>query len=159
MARVRTSRLKKGAAITGLAVALVGGFEGLRTSAYLDPVGIPTICFGETKNVRLGMKMTRAECGDLLVASLKRHEYGMRQCLRRPDDLSDKTYAAFLSFTYNVGVGAFCRSTLARKANAGDLRGACNELPKWVRAGGIKLRGLVNRRADERRLCLEGLAG
>ena len=137
--------------ITGKNVAVTTGAAEALTVLFR--------CFGETKNVRLGMKMTRAECGDLLVASLKRHEYGMRQCLRRPDDLSDKTYAAFLSFTYNVGVGAFCRSTLARKANAGDLRGACNELPKWVRAGGIKLRGLVNRRADERRLCLEGLAG
>jgi len=151
------SRLKKGAAITGVIVAMVGAFEGLRLSAYRDPVGIPTICFGETKGVRMGQKHTLEECQGMLVESLKAHERGMVKCLRNPNAISDKTYGAFLSFTYNVGVGAFCKSTLARKANAGDLVGACNQLPRWVRARGIKLPGLVNRRKAEQKMCLDGL--
>lgn len=151
------SRLKKGAAITGVVVTLVGGFEGLRTVAYRDPVGIPTICFGETKNVRMGMTATVEECKGMLTESLVEHERGMAKCLRDPDSIPDKTYGAFVSFTYNVGVGAFCRSTLARKANAGDLASACNQLLFWTRAGGIKLPGLVKRREAERELCLEGL--
>ena len=151
------SRLKKGAAITGVVVALVGGFEGLRTVAYKDPVGIPTICFGETKNVRMGMTATVEECKAMLTESLVEHERGMAKCLRDPDSIPDKTYGAFLSFTYNVGVGAFCKSTLARMANAGNLRGACDQLLRWTRAGGIKLPGLVKRREAERELCLAGL--
>ena len=151
------SRLKKGAAITGVVVTLVGGFEGLRTVAYRDPVGIPTICFGETKNVRMGMTATVEECKGMLTESLVEHELGMAKCLRDPDSIPDKTYGAFVSFTYNVGVGAFCKSTLARKANAGDLASACNQLLFWTRAGGIKLPGLVKRREAERELCLEGL--
>ena len=151
------SRLKKGAAITALALSLVGGFEGLRLKAYLDVVKVPTICFGETKGVRLGQEKTLPECKDLLVSSLQEHEAGMRKCLREPDALPEETYVAFLSFTYNVGVGAFCRSGLSKKANAGDIRGACNELPKWNKAGGMAWPGLTRRRAEERVLCLKGV--
>lgn len=151
------SRLKQGAAITATLVVLVGGFEGLRLAAYRDPVEIPTVCFGETKGVIMGQKHSRAECDAMLVESLISHETGMAKCLPNGHKLSDATYGAFLSFTYNVGVGAFCKSTLARKVNAGDLRGACNELMKWDKAGGVRLPGLTRRRAEERALCLRGL--
>jgi lysozyme len=66
--------------------------------------------------------------------------------------------AAYTSFTYNVGVGAFEKSTLLRKLNGGDRVAACNELPRWVYARGVKLPGLVNRRREEQALCLSGLA-
>jgi lysozyme len=148
-------RLGRSAALAGLCVSLVGGFEGLRTVAYSDPVGIPTICFGETRNVHLGERKTPAECGALLASRLVEFEAGMTACLEPA--VPDRTYAALLSFTYNVGVKAFCGSTLVRKANAGDLVGACNELPKWNRAAGIVLPGLTTRRAEERVLCLDGL--
>lgn len=151
------SRLAKNTILAGVLVSVVGGFEGLRTVAYLDPVGIPTVCFGETKGVKLGDRYTKSECKEMLKESLIEHEKGMRQCLRRPDDLPDLTYGAFLSFTYNVGVGAFCRSTMARKVNANDLVGACNELPKWTKAKGITLPGLVTRREEEKAMCLSGL--
>jgi len=151
------SRVAKNTILAAVLVSVVGGFEGLRTVAYLDPVGIPTVCFGETKGVKLGDRYTKAECKDMLKESLIEHEVGMRQCLRRPDDLPDLTYGAFLSFTYNVGVGSFCRSTLARKANANDLVGACNELPRWTKAKGITLPGLVTRREEEKSMCLSGL--
>lgn len=150
------SRLKRGAAITALAVSLVAGFEGLRTVAYLDPVGIPTVCFGETKGVSLGDKYTVEQCKAMLGDRLVEFEAGMTKCIANPARVPDKSYVAFLSFTYNVGVGAFCKSTLVKKLNAGDLIGACNELPKWVKAGGITLPGLVKRREAERQLCLEG---
>ena len=151
------SRLTKNAAITALVISTIGAFEGIRTTAYKDPVGIPTVCFGETKGVKLGQKYSLAECDAMLVASVKEHEAGMVKCLKNPSFIPDKTYGAFLSFTYNVGVGNFCSSTLAKKANSGDLTGACNELPKWNKAKGITLAGLTNRRQEERKLCLEGL--
>lgn len=149
------SRLKKGTAVFAALVAMVGGFEGLRTYAYRDPVGIPTICFGETRGVQMGDTATVAECKTMLGDRLLEFSAGVDRCLtvRVPD----KTYAAFVSFAYNVGVGAFCGSTLARKANAGDIRGACDQLPRWNRAGVLVLPGLTKRRAEERALCLEGL--
>lgn len=151
------SRLKKGSALAAAAIALVGAWEGLRTVAYRDVVGIPTVCYGETRGVKMGDRYTKAECDAMLGDGLKDFEAGMRRCLKQPDKIPAKTYVAFLSFSYNVGTGAFCRSTLVKKANRGDLRGACHELPKWVNAGGRRIKGLVNRRKDELRICLDGL--
>lgn len=91
--------------------------------------------------------------GDALIE----FETGMRKCLKAPDAIPDKPYTAFLSLSYNIGTGAFCGSTVARRANAGDLKGACNAIPAWNRAGGKVVKGLVNRRAEERAICLEGL--
>ncbi len=151
------SRLKRGSAVAAAAIALVGAWEGLRTVAYRDVVGVPTVCYGETRGVKMGDRYSKAECDAMLGAGLKDFEKGMRRCLKSPHKIPEKTYVAFLSFSYNVGIGAFCRSTLVRKANSGDLRGACNELTKWVNAGGKRIRGLVNRRKDELRICLSGL--
>jgi lysozyme len=149
----RAKRLSAGA--LGVCLIFVGGFEGLRQTAYRDVVGIPTICYGETKNVRMGQTATRAECDSMLVHSLVEHEDGMLKCLRVA--LPEKTQQAFLSFTYNVGAGAFCGSTLLRKANAGDIRGACDELLRWDKAGGVVFPGLTRRRLAERSMCLQGL--
>jgi lysozyme len=155
------SRLKKtgvGLTVAGsLAVGLVGAWEGLRTTAYRDVVGIPTVCFGETRGVQMGDKYTVDECKAMLGDALAEFETGMRRCLTNPDKIPDKPYVAFLSLSYNIGTGAFCKSTVARRANAGDLRGACDAILAWNKAGGRVIKGLVNRRQDERKMCLEGI--
>ncbi|MCA7083102.1 lysozyme, partial [Cupriavidus sp. DB3] len=134
------------------AVPLVAAFEGLRQTAYLDPVGIPTACFGATKGVRLGQVYTREQCDNLLARDLLEANAGVDSCVRVP--LTEGQRTALVSFAYNVGRGNLCGSTLARKLNAGDYVGACNELPRWVYAKGVKLPGLVKRREQERALCL-----
>lgn len=74
------------------------------------------------------------------------------------DNIPVGVQASMLELAYNVGTSAVCKSTMMRKANAGDYEGACNELSRWVRAGGRKVRGLENRRADSKeRLCLQGI--
>lgn len=151
------SRLKKGGAIAVLAVVLIGGFEGLRLATYKDIVGVPTVCYGETRGVKMGDRYTKAQCDEMLVVALTQFEAAMRKCVKFPDAIPGKSYVAFLSLAYNVGGGAFCKSTLVRKLNAGDVRGACNELPKWNRAGGKVVRGLTLRRAKEKIVCLEGV--
>ena len=154
------SRLKSVAALMAAAVALVGGWEGLRTVAYPDRLagGIPTVCFGETRGVKLGDSYTVEQCQVMLGQGLVQFETGMRACLKRPDDLPAGAYVAFLSLSYNIGTGAFCGSTAARRANAGDIKGACDAITLWNRAEGRVVQGLVNRRADERRICLEGVS-
>lgn len=156
MKTVFRSRLTKGSAILVFALSLVGGFEGLRTVAYTDATGTPTICYGETLGVSLGDVKTTAECKEMFAERLPVFEKGMVRCIENPDAVPDKSYIALLSFTYNVGVGAFCKSTLVKKLNAGDLEGACNELPRWNKSKGRVLKGLVNRRAEEQRICLDG---
>jgi lysozyme len=131
---------------------LIGAFEGLKTVAYLDPVGIPTACFGMTQGVEIGQEYSEVECEEYLFEKTIGYQRAVRQRVKVP--LSEGQLAAFTSFTYNVGVAAFERSTLLRKLNAGDYEGACNELPRWVYARGVKLPGLVKRREVERELCL-----
>lgn len=148
-------RSKKTAAWCAIAVTCVSGFEGLRTVAYADPVGIPTICFGETKGVRMGDRATVEKCKGMLAESLQIANRQVDSCVSQ--FLPDTRRAALVSFTYNVGGQAFCSSTLVRKLNAGDTRGACNELSRWTRAKGIELPGLAKRRAAERAMCMQGL--
>lgn len=156
------SRLKRagvGLTVAGtLAVATIGAYEGLRLASYRDVIGVWTVCYGETRGVKPGMRFTKAQCDTKLVDGLADFEAGMRRCLTNPDAIPDKPYVAFLSLAYNVGTGAFCKSTVARRANAGDLRGACDALLAFNKAGGRVVQGLVNRRQAERKLCLAGLS-
>lgn len=148
------------AAWLGIAVSAVGAFEGLRTVAYRDPVGIPTVCFGETKDVQMGDTYTAAQCREMLGDRLKEFDADLTKCLPGLPRMPPPTRAAFVSWTYNVGTPTACKSTLVRHAKAGDLVRACNELPKWVYATKlgvkIKLPGLITRRAEERAMCLKG---
>lgn len=140
-----------GAVAIALAAPLVMKWEGLRTSPYLDPVKIPTVCYGET---HVDMRSyTPAECEAMLQRSLKDHGDELAKCL--PADLDDHMKAAALSFAYNVGVQKVCRSTFARKLRERDPT-ACAELPRWVYGGGQVMNGLVGRRGDEQALCLAG---
>ncbi len=140
------------------AVAMSGGYlvaphEGKVNKTYIDPVGILTSCYGHTgKELKLGQKFTDEQCLDQLAEDLKEHDTQMMNLVRVP--LNDNQHAAFLSFTYNVGIGNFKSSTLLRKLNSKDYVGACNELPKWKYAGGKVLSGLVTRREQERLMCL-----
>jgi lysozyme len=91
-----------------------------------------------------------------LAEDVIKHGLEISPCL--PDELPIETRAAFISFGFNVGSSAFCRSTLSRKALAGDLRGACAELSKWTKSAGRVMAGLVRRRVAERKLCESGLS-
>lgn len=147
------------AAAVAIAVPVTANFEGLWLTAKVDTIGTGkpvTWCYGETEGpVKVGQRFTKQECDAMLAAKLPRYANEIAKCIKV--DISDKTRASFIIFSYNVGSAGFCRSTVARKLNAGDTRGACDALMMWNRAGGRVVRGLTNRRAAERRLCLEGI--
>lgn len=146
------------AGVLALAVTVVGSYEGLRTKAYVPIKGdVPTVCFGETRGVKMGDQHTVAECKEMLGKRLKEFATNMNKCLKNPSTIPDKSYVAFLSLAYNIGEPAFCRSSVATKINAGDIRGACERLLVFNQAGGRVVPGLSNRRSAERKLCLEGL--
>lgn len=147
------SKARIAAAAVALALPSIAAFEGLVLRPYRDPVGILTVCYGETHAAM--RDYTPAQCRELLRESAQRHAEAIEPCL--PDGLSDGVYAASVSFAYNVGANAFCGSTMARKLRGGDVPGACAELSRWVYAGGKVLPGLVKRRAAERAMC-EGRA-
>ena len=142
---------KIGAAAVALVIPVVTYYEGKVNRTYVDPVGVLTSCYGHTgPELKPGQTFTDEQCLAQLEADLTKHAIAL-DCVRVP--LTDGQKAAFLSFAFNVGNGAFCSSTLVRKANVGDMPGACAELSKWVYAGGKQLPGLVKRRAAERAMC------
>lgn len=156
--RRRTVGLIAGSGIAmSSAITFSGQWEGLRTQAYRDIVGVWTVCYGETKGVQPGDSYSKAECDAMLAREILAYEAALDRCLTQPVPVGMKI--ALVSWTYNVGAGAACRSTLVRRANAGDLTGACNELPRWNRAGGRVWRGLTNRRLSERAMCHAALQG
>lgn len=153
----RKGKIAGSAAGMAVAVSLIGGWEGLKLKAYRDIVGVWTVCYGETRGVKPTDSYTKAECDAMLAEGIIDFEREVDKLITYKGDMPVEVKIAIVSWAYNVGIGNASRSTLIRKVNAGDLEGACNELLKWNRAGGKVIRGLVNRRIDERRLCLSGL--
>ncbi len=149
-------KVKAVLAACALAVGMVAGFEGKVNRGYLDPVNIPTDCYGHTgPDVKVGQTKTDTQCMDSLAHDLVTHGLEIQRCITVK--VPDPSMAAFISFGYNVGASNFCSSTLVKKLNAGDLAGACAELSKWTKAKGKIWPGLVKRRAAERAYCERGL--
>ncbi|AIN19306.1 lysozyme [Yersinia rochesterensis] len=141
-----------------IAGALLGGDDGLegrKHVAYYDVVNVLTVCDGHTgKDIIPGKKYSDAECDALLQKDLAPVQRTVDTAVKAP--LSKYQKAALYSFTYNVGQSAFTKSTLLKKLNTGDIKGACDELRRWIYAGGKPWKGLQNRREIERELCLAG---
>lgn len=144
------------AAAIALAAPLVMLWEGKRNVGYLDIGNVPTHCYGETQGSVVDRRYTDEECNTALARSLRKHADGIAACIHV--ETPAESFAAFTVFAYNVGVGAFCKSTVARRLNSGDLAGACTGLDAWVYVKGKRIKGLVNRRKAERELCERGLA-
>lgn len=143
-----------------IAVSFIQPWEGVWLTAKVDTIGTGqpiTWCFGETKgHVRAGQHFTLEQCKGMLAQRLPQYDAEISPCIHVP--LSDKTHAALISASYNAGPYAMCHSSVLAKINAGDLAGGCKALGGWyIRARGRIVKGLKNRRAAERRLCLEGL--
>ena len=151
------------AATMMVAVPLVAKWEGLRTTAYLDTIASPpvwTVCYGETEGVQPREVRTVEECEAGLRRGLVRYRNGLHayfQPVTIAERLTPQRDAAFVSLSYNAGIAGIGGSTATRRLNAGDIAGACEAIGWWNKAGGRVIRGLVNRRAEEKALCREGL--
>lgn len=150
------STVKKATALSAATLAalvtLVGTWEGMRTTAYKDIVGIWTVCYGYTHGVKQGDRYTKAECEGMLVRELREFDRELQPCIKR--DLSEGERIALVSLAYNAGVGAVCKSTALRLMNQGKRREGCYALLKWSYAGGKFVQGLRNRREAELKICL-----
>jgi len=124
--------------------------EGFVPTAYYDAVKVPTICWGSTSKVYMGYTATLAECEERLIEDATYAGRGVSMGVKVK--LTQDQYDALVSFVYNVGETKFYSSTLLRKLNSGDCRGAAEQFDLWVYAKKKKLRGLVIRRATERKL-------
>jgi len=131
---------------------LLKEFEGVRLRAYRDPVGVWTIGYGHTLTVYQGMSITQAEAERLLRQDLERFEKAVRDRVIVP--INQNQFDALVSFAFNVGVGAFRKSTLLKELNRGNYESAKNEFKRWVHGGGRRLPGLVRRRDHEAEMFL-----
>ena len=137
---------------------LIKEFEGLRLKAYLDPIGIPTIGYGTTTRadvgikVEMGMEISEAEAEMYLKRALDK--FAARIAPKMTRTPTPNQFAAMLSLAYNIGPGAFSRSTCLKRFNASDIKGAAEALTWFNKAGGKVWNGLVRRRAAEKALFL-----
>jgi lysozyme len=139
-------------ALSAAGLVALASWESFRSKPYLDIGGVWTDGFGNTNNVVPGKAVTVEQALDTLLKNVKIAETAVNTCITKP--MTQGQYDAFVKFTYNVGNDAFCKSTLVKKFNAGDPKGACDELLRWVYVKGVKVNGLVNRRKAEHQLCL-----
>lgn len=159
--QLKSAAQAAGVTVSAMAVALglITTGEGYRGYGYLDVVGIPTDCWGHTgKDVVVGKPVPLAVCQTKLAKDVVSHTREVVACIKVkvPDD----SMGAFIDFGYNIGGYKFCRSTVLRRLNAGDLKAACAGISGWVFAGKPprRIQGLVNRRAKERARCEKGLS-
>lgn len=143
------------AAISLSATALVAIVlhEGYKENAYIPLAGdVPTIGFGTTAGVKLGDRIAPEKALQVAMKDVQQFEGAIKSCVTVP--LSQNEYDAFTSLAYNIGSGAFCKSTLVKKLNAGDYTGACNQILRWDLYKGKPLAGLTKRRQEEHKKCL-----
>lgn len=143
------------AALTLSASALVGIalHEGYRDKAYTPvPGDVPTIGFGTTEGVKQGDTISVERALVRLMKDASKFEQAVKRCA--PVPMHAYEFSAFVSLTYNIGEGAFCSSTLAKKLNAGDYKGACEQILRWDKFKGQSLPGLTKRRQQEYQMCL-----
>ncbi|WP_254492419.1 lysozyme [Bartonella sp. B1099] len=140
-------------------LSLIKQWEGLRLKAYKDAIGVWTIGYGHTSTagkpfVHKGMIITEKQAEEILSHDLRQFENAVEKNVTV--SLTDEQFAALVSFCYNVGIAAFCKSTLLKKLNNSEYEAVPSELQKWTKAGGKRLHGLVHRRAAEAGLWAKG---
>ncbi len=150
--------------ISDAGLDLIKDFEGYHdrqpngdARAYRCPAGVWTIGHGVTEGIQYGMVWTKEECDEALLREISEHERHVKRLATV--ELNQNEYDALVSFCYNCGPGALGRSTLLKKLNKGDRRGAAKAFKLWNKGGGRVLRGLVDRRAREATLFLTPIEG
>lgn len=144
--------------ISDNAIDLVKRFEGCELRAYRDPVGVLTIGYGYTNRagygpgVKDGDVWTEEQADAMLRDGLERFAAGIQPHFTRKPNPDQ--FGAFVSLAYNIGQGAFIKSTALRRWNAGDVAGSAEALQWFNKAGGRVLSGLVRRREAEAALLL-----
>lgn len=143
-------------AAAAVATPFIVDLEENRLASYRDIVGVWTVCAGVTgPEAGPGKSYTDEQCADLNKRKVVHYLTGIANCVDR--ELPAEQWVALGSWTYNIGIGAACKSTLVRLLNAGEPAEVwCRQLLRWDYAGGRKVRGLTRRRIKELDWCLRG---
>ena len=140
-----------------VSLPLISQWEGFEDEVYLDAVGVPTYCYGETENVEY-RKYSHAECLERLAVRVQTgYIEPISKCAKNWEQYPLSVKASSASISYNIGTNGWCGSTMRKLFDKGKYVEGCKFMHHWNKAGGKVLRGLVNRRADEVEFCLSGL--
>ncbi|MDD2711278.1 MAG: glycoside hydrolase family protein [Simplicispira sp.] len=157
--RSNKARLGAGSLVlSAAALAAIAGFEGYRARAYVPvPGDVVTIGHGTTVHpdgtrVQLGDTTTPERAMQSLRHDATKFEAAVLRCA--PVPMHQHEFDAYVSITYNIGEGAFCGSSMARRLKSGDYAGACKALLAWDKFRGQPLRGLTVRRQSEYKQCM-----
>lgn len=135
---------------------LIGNAEACRREPYYCPAGVLTDGIGNTTGVKAGARKNDAQ----IATDWERNILDAERCVNSyaaGKRLSDNTFSAVTSITFNVGCGSMQKSTLFRLLRQGETEQACQQFPRWVYSKGKILPGLVKRRDAEKSLCLDGV--
>lgn len=149
----------------GVCCAFLVAYEGYEPTAKheaIDPPGVITWCFGRTNfddpSVKAGAHFTKEECEKQLPDSLQKYAAPVAECIPSFDTMPPKRQASLVSFSYNLGSGTLCKSSVARELNAGNIQAGCDAMLKYVYVNGKLCDdahcGLGRRRRAEREMCL-----
>lgn len=146
-----------GLAVTEPTLDYIRHSEALRLESYQDAAGHWTIGYGHTgPHVKRGMRITAAQAEYLFRQDVEEAASAVRATVRQP--LNHEEFSALTALAYNIGNGAFGRSTLVQRLNGGDRMGAADAFMMWVKmtVEGQKITSthLMERRATERALFL-----
>ena len=134
---------------------LIGNAEGCRRDPYVCPAAKLTDGVGNIHGVKAGVRKTDAQ----IAADWERNILEAERCVNSYGNgrkLSDNTFSAVTSITFNAGCGAMQKSTMFKLLRQGQVEQACDQFSRWVYGGGKVLPGLVTRRGAEKQLCLDG---
>ena len=133
--------------VSGQGLELIKKHEALRLNAYRDPVGIWTIGYGHTATAKEGQTIDEREADKLLKADVGFAEDAVTRHVKAP--LNQTQFDSLVSFVFNIGESQFSRSTLVRVLNERDYYAVPQELARWNRDNGKRVKGLVRRRLAE----------
>lgn len=135
---------------------LIGNAESCLRDPYVCPAGVLTDGIGNTHGVKAGTRKTDQQ----IAADWEKNILSAEKCVNAYGNgakLSDNTFSAVTSITFNVGCGAMQKSTMFWQLRQGHIADACQQFSRWTYGGGKQLPGLVKRRAEEKQLCLDGV--
>lgn len=136
---------------------LIGNAEGCQRKPYTCPADVLTVGIGSTNAVAPldPFKIyTKEEIAALFVKSIKQAEQCVNQ-YANGQKMPQGAFDALVAITNNIGCGKMRKSTLYRMARQGYSPAMCDQFPRWDKANGKPLKGLTDRRQEEKKLCLD----
>ena len=133
--------------ISNEGLSLIKKFEGCELDAYKCAAGVPTIGYGSTHGIEMGMSISRARAEELLLEDIAKFEDHVNNNVKVP--LNQNQFDAMVSWTFNLGGGNLKSSTLLKVLNGSDYTDVPNQIKRWNKANGKILEGLIRRREAE----------